>query len=109
MGGKFLNYSISQFLNFPVLVSDFNYHLPPELIAQRPLDDRAGARMLHLVRPSGGRDELLEDRSFRELPSLLRPSDLLVLNNTRVFPARLYGRRSGVRSMPVSPSNAAAR
>jgi S-adenosylmethionine:tRNA ribosyltransferase-isomerase len=92
-----------------VLVSDFNYHLPPELIAQHPLADRAAARMLHVVRPAAGLAELLADRNFRDLPGLLRPSDLLVLNNTRVFPARLYGRRAGVRSLPVSRRNRAAR
>jgi S-adenosylmethionine:tRNA ribosyltransferase-isomerase len=105
------NFAITQFLNhsIPVLVSDFNYHLPDELIAQRPLEDRAGARMLHLVRSPAGAGELLRDRSFRDLPSLLRPSDLLVVNNTRVFPARLYGRRAGIRSLPVSKRNPAAR
>lgn len=91
-----------------MLVSDFNYDLPPELIAQHPLPDRAGARMLHLVRPGEDRDELLQDRTFREFPQLLRPTDLLVLNNTRVFPARLFGRRSGARSQPVSRRNPAA-
>lgn len=92
-----------------MLVSDFNYHLPPELIAQRPLDDRAAGRMLHVVRPAGGSGERLEDLSFRDFPRLLRPGDLLVLNNTRVFPARLYGQRSGARAMPVSRRNPAAR
>ncbi|HKD91562.1 MAG TPA: tRNA preQ1(34) S-adenosylmethionine ribosyltransferase-isomerase QueA [Terriglobales bacterium] len=92
-----------------MLVSDFDYHLPPELIAQRPLADRAGARMLHLVRPSSDASELLEDRMFHDFCNLLRPSDLLVLNNTRVFPARLYGHRSGARSHAVSARNRAAR
>jgi S-adenosylmethionine:tRNA ribosyltransferase-isomerase len=75
-----------------VLVSDFDYELPEELIAQEPLADRAGARLLH-VNSDGG---TLEDRRFREFPELLRASDLVVFNNTRVFPARLYGRRGGV-------------
>jgi S-adenosylmethionine:tRNA ribosyltransferase-isomerase len=70
-----------------VLVSDFNYELPEELIAQEPLADRAGSRLLRVN--SGA----LEDRWFREFPDLLRASDLVVFNNTRVFPARLYGRR----------------
>lgn len=61
--------------------------------------------MLHLHRQTGER----QDRHFRELPNLLRSDDLLVFNNTRVFPARLYGRRSGSRSQPVSPRNPAAR
>jgi S-adenosylmethionine:tRNA ribosyltransferase-isomerase len=88
-----------------VLVSEFDYHLPEELIAQQPLAARAASRMLHLVRETG----VLEDRWFRELPDLLRPDDLVVFNDTRVFPARLYGHRSGARSQPVSKSNPAAK
>jgi len=95
----------SKLYNFPVLVSDFHYDLPPELIAQEPLADRAGSRMLHLTRASGN----WQDRTFREFPDLLRSGDVLVVNNTRVFPARLYGRRSGERAQPVSPENPAAR
>ncbi|MGA2697679.1 MAG: tRNA preQ1(34) S-adenosylmethionine ribosyltransferase-isomerase QueA [Terriglobales bacterium] len=74
-----------------MLVSDFNFHLPEELIAQEPLADRAASRMLCLNRATGIR----QDRVFANLPELLRPNDLLVFNNTRVFPARLYGRRAG--------------
>jgi len=88
-----------------VLLSDFNYHLPEELIAQEPLGDRAASRMLHLNRATGQ----FEDRTFRDFPDLLRADDLVVLNNTRVFPARLYGRRIGVKAQPVSPKNPAAR
>jgi S-adenosylmethionine:tRNA ribosyltransferase-isomerase len=88
-----------------VLVSDFNYHLPPELIAQEPLADRAGSRLLHLDRASGE----FRDCSFQEFPGFLKPDDLLVFNNTKVFPARLYGRRGGAKSQPVSPQNPAAR
>ncbi len=87
-----------------MLVSDFNYSLPEELIAQEPLVERAGSRMLHLDRRSGA----VEDRTFREFPELLRPDDLVVFNNTRVFPARLYGRRGGARAQPLSPHNRAA-
>ena len=72
-----------------MLVSDFDYHLPPELIAQEPLANRADSRMLHLDRGSG----TIENRHFRDFPSLLRPDDLVVFNNTRVLPARLYGTR----------------
>jgi S-adenosylmethionine:tRNA ribosyltransferase-isomerase len=96
-----------------VLVSDFRYHLPEELIAQQPLPDRAGSRLLHLE--TRGRDSgkpqvvKQEDRHFRDFPDLLRPSDLVVFNNTRVFPARLYGRREGVKAQPLSPRNPAAR
>jgi len=88
-----------------VLVSDFNYSLPEELIAQEPLPDRAASRLLHLNRSSGQ----LQDSRFRDLPELLRTSDLIVFNNTRVFPARLYGRRSGVKAQPLSPGNPASR
>ena len=88
-----------------MLVRDFDYHLPPELIAQEPLADRAASRMLHLERAPGR----LTDRAFRDLPGLLRPDDLVVFNDTRVFPARLFGHRSGARSQPVSPNNPAAK
>lgn len=91
--------------NACVLVSDFDFHLPEELIAKQPLADRAAARMLHLGR---GRD-LLEDDSFRNFPDLLRPDDLLVFNNTKVLPARLYGHRSGSRAQRVSGQNPAAK
>lgn len=72
-----------------MLVADFDYHLPPELIAQEPLANRADSLMLHLDRDSG----TIENRHFRDFPSLLRPDDLVVFNNTRVLPARLYGTR----------------
>jgi S-adenosylmethionine:tRNA ribosyltransferase-isomerase len=88
-----------------VLVSDFHYDLPDELIAQQPLPDRAASRLLHLAAATGA----FEDRQFREFPDLLRPNDLVVFNNTRVFPARLYGRRAGLKSQPVSPHNPASR
>src|SRR5882762_2269332 len=90
---------------FSVLVSDFHYHLPPERIAQEPIADRAGSRMLHLSRSTGR----WQDRMFREFSDLLTEGDLLVINNTRVFPARLYGRRSGKRAYPLSPHNPASR
>jgi S-adenosylmethionine:tRNA ribosyltransferase-isomerase len=88
-----------------VLVSDFHYDLPPERIAQEPLADRTGSRLLHLDRQARS----WQDRTFREFPDLLRSGDLLVLNNTRVFPARLYGHRSGERAQPLSRHNPAAR
>jgi len=87
-----------------VLVSDFHYELPADLIAQHPLPDRAASRLLHLSAATGA----FEDRQFREFPDLLRPGDLVVFNNTRVFPARLYGRRAGLKSQAVSPHNPAA-
>jgi S-adenosylmethionine:tRNA ribosyltransferase-isomerase len=88
-----------------VLVSDFQFHLPPELIAQEPLASRDGSRLLHLQRTSGS----YSDRLFRDFPDLLQRGDLVVFNNTRVFPARLYGRRAGARAQPLSPRNSASR
>jgi S-adenosylmethionine:tRNA ribosyltransferase-isomerase len=88
-----------------VLVAEFNYFLPAELIAQEPLRDRASSRLLRLDRSSGE----LKDAAFRDFPEMLRPSDLVVFNNTKVFPARLYGQRSGVKAQPVSAQNPAAK
>ena len=70
--------------------SDFDYALPPELIAQAPLPERSASRLL--VVP--GDSDSLQDRVFRDLPSLLRAGDLLVFNDTRVIPARLFGRKA---------------
>jgi S-adenosylmethionine:tRNA ribosyltransferase-isomerase len=88
-----------------VQVSDFHFDLPEELIAQQPLADRAASRLLDLRRSTGK----FADRQFRDFPQLLEPGDLVVFNNTRVFPARLYGLRGGAKSQPVSPRNPAAR
>lgn len=88
-----------------VLVSDFDFHLPKELIAQEPLVDRAASRMLHVNRGTG----VLRDRMFREFPDLLREGDLVVFNNTRVFPARLFAHRSGNRAQQLSPRNPAGK
>ncbi len=71
--------------------SDFNFELPPELIAQDPLEDRASSRLLVLDRESGA----VSHRHFYNITEYLRPVDCLVLNNTRVIPARLYGHREG--------------
>src|SRR5690349_1354974 len=76
-----------------VRVSDFHYLLAAERIAQQPLADRSAGRMLHLW-PDGR----YEDSTFRELPEILHPDDLIVFNNTKVFPARLFGLRSGRKS-----------
>jgi S-adenosylmethionine:tRNA ribosyltransferase-isomerase len=86
-----------------MLLSEFDYHLPEELIAQRPPEDRAGSRMLVVDRARGA----WEDRVFRDLPGYLRPGDCLVLNDSRVFRSRLYGRRAGVRALPVGRKNPA--
>ncbi len=73
-------------------LSDFDYYLPEELIAQQPLADRSGSRML-VVHRSEGR---WEDRQFVELPRYLRQGDCLILNNSRVFPSRLFGTRENM-------------
>lgn len=86
-------------------VSEFHYDLPEALIAQHPLGDRAASRLLHFNCASGS----WVDRQFRDFPALLRKDDVVVFNNTRVFPARLYGRRAGVNSQPLSSRNPAAR
>lgn len=91
--------------NSQVLVSDFDYHLPEELIAQQPLVDRAASRLLHVEREQ----DVVQDRQFRDFPDLLRPDDLVVFNNTKVFPARLYGHRSGSRAQRVSQQNPATK
>src|SRR3954471_16360882 len=67
-------------------LSDYNYLLPEELIATRPLPNRGDSRMMVLHR----REERIEHRTFAELPEFLRPGDLLVLNNTRVVNARRF-------------------
>jgi S-adenosylmethionine:tRNA ribosyltransferase-isomerase len=73
-----------------VRTADFDFSLPPELIAQTPGAERDGSRLLVLNRAGGRR----EHRQFRELPALLRAGDLLVLNDSRVIPARLRGRKA---------------
>jgi len=74
-------------------LAEFDYDLPDEQIAQEPLEDRAASRMLVVDRASGR----WQDRAFRDLPEFLGPGDCLVLNDSRVFPARLYGHRTGWR------------
>lgn len=79
-------------------LDELDYFLPQKQIAQRPLERREASRLLLLDRASGE----FGDRRFEELPDLLHGDELLVLNNARVIPARLFGRRSGVRSQPPS-------
>jgi S-adenosylmethionine:tRNA ribosyltransferase-isomerase len=74
-------------------VADFDFDLPPELIAQQPPAQRGESRMLAMDRATGA----LRDLTFAEFPSLLKPGDLLVLNESRVIPARLYARRTLLR------------
>jgi S-adenosylmethionine:tRNA ribosyltransferase-isomerase len=79
-------------------LDELDYHLPRGQIAQRPLDQREASRLLFLNRSSG----VFEDRFFTDFLRLLRGDELLVLNNARVIPARLFGRRAGVHSQPPS-------
>ncbi|MCI8280607.1 MAG: tRNA preQ1(34) S-adenosylmethionine ribosyltransferase-isomerase QueA [Lachnospiraceae bacterium] len=72
-------------------VKDFYYDLPQELIAQDPLKDRAGSRLLILEKQTGQ----IQHRHFQEITEYLRPGDCLVLNNTKVIPARLIGEKEG--------------
>src|SRR2546422_931909 len=71
-------------------LSDFDYTLPPELIAQHPVEPRDAARLLVVDRPSGR----FEHRVFRDLLEYLRPADVLAVNDTRVIPARLRARKN---------------
>ena len=71
--------------------SDFDYHLPQELIAQTPIEPRDSSRLIVLSRADGS----IRHRHFHDLPEFLHRGDLLVFNDTRVIPARLYGRRTG--------------
>jgi S-adenosylmethionine:tRNA ribosyltransferase-isomerase len=88
-----------------MLLEEFGYDLPAELIAQRPLAERDASRMLLLNRAA----EQWEDRAFIEISQILRPGDLLVFNNTKVFPARLLGRRRGLTAQPIGKHNPAQR
>jgi S-adenosylmethionine:tRNA ribosyltransferase-isomerase len=74
-------------------VADFDFDLPPDLIAQQPPAERGQSRLLVFNRKTGG----LRDSQFIEFPSLLQPGDLLVLNESRVIPARLYAKRTVIR------------
>ena len=81
-------------------LSDFDYELPQELIAQEPSPERGESRLL-VVQPPGAPPPPFSDRRFSELPDLLRPDDLLVLNSTRVRHARLHGHRPSGRPAEV--------
>jgi len=82
-----------------VKVSEFHFDLPPELIAQHPPAERGASRMLVFDRATGD----VRDASFGDLPEVLQPGDLLVLNDSRVLPARLFARRAGLRTHDKSP------
>jgi S-adenosylmethionine:tRNA ribosyltransferase-isomerase len=95
-----VNYLLQMLLDFffLMLLDDLNYSLPHHQIAQQPLNRRDASRLLLLSRAKG----TLEDRLFADLPDVLRGGELIVLNNTRVIPARLFGRRAGVHAQPPS-------
>ena len=73
-------------------LSDFNYNLPPELIAQHPLPDRSSSRLL-VLHQNIDQETIIEDKQFTDLLELLKPNDLLIFNDTKVIPARLFGRK----------------
>ena len=83
-------------------VDDFDYDLPPGLIAQRPLDRRDASRLLVVDRATG----CLEDAQFSTLPNFVTGNELVVFNNARVIPARLFGRRAGIHSQKPSRKTA---
>src|SRR5215468_30669 len=107
--GTFRSLSRSKLLNFGhlafcytdrVRIEELDYELPPELIAQRPLERRDASRMLLLDRGSCS----FQDRLFADLPDLLCGNELIVYNNARVVPARLFGRRGGLYAQRPSKS-----
>jgi len=73
-------------------LSDFNYELPADLIAQRPLANRTDSRLLE-VKAEGGNHAQLIDRQFKDILSIIKSGDLLVFNDTKVIPARLHGKK----------------
>src|SRR2546422_5038346 len=84
-------------------LDEFDYDLPGELIAQHPLPERDASRLMVLDRAT----QTIEDRVFRDLPQILEAGDLLVFNNTKVFPARLLGRRKGITAQKIGKRNPA--
>jgi len=86
-------------------LTDFDYRLPEELIAQHPLPERDASRLLLLERARAS----FQDHQFRELPDLLQGDELLVVNNTQVIPARLFGRRVGIHAEAVGRRSRARR
>ena len=84
-----------------MLLSELDYELPASSIAQRPLEERDASRMLLVDRASGA----WRDAQFNEFPHILNDGDLVVVNNARVMPARLFGRRAGQRAEPPGANN----
>src|SRR5665213_406752 len=83
-----------------MLVSDFHFDLPADLIAQHPPAIRGSSRMLQVDRSTGE----YHDRQFSDLPEILRPGDLLILNDSRVLTARLFATRAGLTTQHNSPT-----
>ncbi|MCL2872229.1 MAG: tRNA preQ1(34) S-adenosylmethionine ribosyltransferase-isomerase QueA [Betaproteobacteria bacterium] len=75
--------------------SDFEFDLPPELIAQYPLPERTASRLLHVIPSVENNAPMLADLTFKALPPLIAPNDLLVFNDTRVIKARMFGKKVG--------------
>lgn len=86
-------------------IKEFDYELPPERIAQRPLAERDASRLLLLDRANGE----WQDRRFRELPEIVRGDELMVVNNVRVVSARLFGHRAGIHAQPLGLRNPSRR
>src|ERR1700722_6338341 len=84
-------------------LDELNFDLPDDLIAQRPLTKRDDSRMMLIDRSTGK----WEDRQFREFPELLGGNELVVFNNARVIPARLFGKRTGIHAQPLGENNPA--
>ncbi len=84
-------------------VKEFDYELPPERIAQRPLAERDASRLLLLDRANGK----WKDRQFSELPEIVRGDELMIVNNARVVPARLFGHRAGIHARQMGLRNPA--
>ena len=81
-------------INVDRSLNGYDYHLPPEMIAQNPVVPRDSSRLLVVDSLDTGINKIPSHRVFRDLPVILRPGDLLVMNDTKVIPARLYGRKS---------------
>ena len=75
-------------------VKDFDYYLPEELIAQDPLEDRSSSRLMVLDKKTGE----IQHKIFKDILDYLKPGDCLVLNNTKVIPARLFGVKEGTQA-----------
>ncbi len=88
-----------------MLLKEFDYRLPSDLVAQHPLPERDASRMMVFDRAH----QTFVDRVFRDIPEILRPGDIVVLNNTKVFPARLLGRRRGTTAQKIGKHNPARR